>query len=195
MTFLFKRSGLLIGLGFWATGILWSAESFSDQLTSEEFASAGLNKLTAEERARLNTLIRQHETGELARVRREAAVAETARIAAEKKAAEAEAKVTATPSVKSEGSWLKRITLKPGTEIDYETVESEMVGDFAGWRPGTVFTLANGQRWRVVDSSYISPREAGPRRVKIVPGMFGSFFLEITGVRSRPKVTFAGTTE
>ncbi|HRE82642.1 MAG TPA: hypothetical protein PLN52_16480 [Opitutaceae bacterium] len=195
MTLLFKRSGLLIGLGFWASGILWAADSFSDQLTTEEFASAGLHKLTPEERVRLNTLIRQHETGELARARREATAAEAARIAAEKKAAEAEAKITATPPVKAEGSWLKRITLKPGTEIDYETVETEMVGNFAGWRPGTVFTFANGQRWRVVDGTYVTPPETGPRRVKIVPGMFGSFFLEFTGIRSRPKATFAGSTE
>jgi hypothetical protein len=76
--------------------------------------------------------------------------------------------------------------------VEYETVETALVGDFSGWSVGTLFTLSNGQRWRVVNGSYVAPKDSTPRKVRIVPGVLGSFFLEIEGIRSRPKVAFAG---
>jgi hypothetical protein len=88
--------------------------------------------------------------------------------------------------------WLSKVTLKPGTAVEYETVETALVGDFSGWSVGTLFTLSNGQRWRVVNGSYVAPKDSTPRKVRIVPGVLGSFFLEIEGIRSRPKVAFAG---
>lgn len=180
---------------------------FTRQLTPEEFATAGLGKLTAAEREKLDALISRRGKDDLSQAREEAARAKAERIAAEKKAAEAAARAEAlaaapkptAPPAASDASaakpgWLSKITLKPGTAVEYETVETELVGTFAGWSPGTVFALANGQRWRVVGSSYVTPKDPTPRKVRIVPGMLGSFFLEIEGIRSRPKVTFAGTT-
>jgi len=171
---------------------------FTRQLTPEEFASAGLGKLSPEERVRLDTLIRQQETGELARAREQAAAAEKARGVAEKKAKEAVARnveATATASAATperRTGWLGKVRLKPGTAVEYETVETSLSGEFAGWSTGTLFTLSNGQRWRVTSGSYVAPRDSTPRKVRIVPGVLGSFFLEIEGIRSRPKVAFAG---
>ncbi|MBL9204361.1 MAG: hypothetical protein JNN01_04705 [Opitutaceae bacterium] len=181
---------------------------FTRQLTPEEFAAAGLGKLTPAEREKLDALISRRGKDDLSQAREEAARAKAERIAAERKAAEAAAraealaaapKPTPPPTASSDASaakpgWLSKITLKPGTAVEYETVETELVGPFAGWSPGTVFSLANGQRWRVVGSSYVTPKDPAPRKVRIVPGMLGSFFLEIEGVRSRPKVAFVGTT-
>jgi len=173
-------------------------EPFTRQLTPDEFASAGLAKLSPEERARLDTLIRQHETGELARAREQAAAAEKARAIAETKATEAAARIAETTAPASAATperrtgWLGKVLLKPGTAVEYETVETSLSGDFAGWSPGTLFTLSNGQRWRVTSGSYVTPRDSTPRKVRIVPGVLGSFFLEIEGIRSRPKVAFAG---
>jgi len=173
-------------------------EPFTRQLTPEEFAAAGLAKLSPEERARLDTLIRQHETGELVRAREQAAAAEKARGIAEKKATEAAARnveptATASPAAAERRTgWLGKVLLKPGTAVEYETVETSLSGDFAGWSPGTLFTLSNGQRWRVTSGSYVAPRDSTPRKVRIVPGVLGSFFLEIEGVRSRAKVAFVG---
>lgn len=187
---------------------------FTDQLTVEERASAGLDKLTPAERARLDALIRQHETGELTRIRERATQAEAARLAAERQAAAAQADAAqqaaaarrataqasaqetaaATPKAARSG-WLDKIRLKPGTEIEYETLETELIGDFKGWSVNTVFVLANGQRWKAISGSYVTPKVPGPLKVKVVPGMLGSFFLEIEGIRQRPKVVFVPPTQ
>lgn len=180
------------------------ATPFSTALTSKEFAGAGLAKLSPAELAELDRLIRAHESGELARAREAARKAEAeatralqqARAAAEKQPTRATAETPAiaasAPSRKE--SLLDRIRLKPGTQVDYDTLESELTGDFAGWRVGTVFTLANGQRWRVIQGDYESPRDPTRRRVWIKPGLLGTFFIEIEGIRGRAKVEFAGNT-
>jgi hypothetical protein len=100
------------------------------------------------------------------------------------RAAETEAK-------KSETSLLTRakVLLTPGTQIEYTTVESRLAGDFDGWTARTVFTLENGQRWKVEgNSSYVSPGIPKPA-VKITPGALGSFWMTIEGVKTRAKVS------
>lgn len=180
------------------------ATRFSTALTPAEFAGAGLTKLSPAELEELNRLIRAHESGELTRAREAARKAEAdaaralheAHVAAEKQAARAATEPPAAagsaPALKE--SLLNRIRLKPGTQIDYDTLESELVGDFSGWRAGTVFTLANGQRWRVIQGDYESPRDSTRRRAWIKPGLLGTFFIEIEGIKGRAKVEFAGST-
>ena len=94
----------------------------------------------------------------------------------------------------SQGGFFARakVMLKPGTEVEYEKAETRLEGQFRGWEKGTIFTLENGQRWQVQEGSYTTPPEVGPHRVVIAPGVLGSFFLEIEGVRQRPKVKFVG---
>lgn len=175
---------------------------FSSALSPAEFSGAGLGKLTEAELQELNRLVRAHESGELARAREAARRAEVdaaraiheAEAAAARRVAAAEATPAATPTKPParKESLLERIRLKPGTQIDYDTLESELVGDFAGWRAGTVFTLANGQRWRVTQGEYVSPRDPTRRRAWIKPGLLGTFFIEFEGVKGRAKVEFAG---
>lgn len=177
---------------------------FSAALTPAEFAGAGLTKLSPAELEELNRLIRAHESGELTRAREAARKAEAdaaralheAHVAAEKQAARAatEPPAAAGSAPARKESLLDRIRLKPGTQIDYDTLESELVGDFSGWRAGTVFTLANGQRWRVIQGDYESPRDSTRRRAWIKPGLLGTFFIEIEGIKGRAKVEFAGST-
>lgn len=176
---------------------------FSAALSATEFSGAGLGKLTEAELQELNRLVRAHESGELARVREAARLAEAeaervvreAKATAERHAAAtaAGAAATPTPAPARKESLLERIRLKPGTQIDYDTLESELVGEFAGWREGTVFTLTNGQRWRVSQGEYEAPRDATRRRVWIKPGLLGTFFIEFEGIKGRAKVTFAGS--
>ncbi len=86
-----------------------------------------------------------------------------------------------------------KVLLKPGTEIEYSTLESAIVPPFDGYDPGSVLTLENGQRWKVVDDSSDYRRKVlTPVPVKIVPGSMGSFFMEITG-SGRPKVKYVGS--
>jgi hypothetical protein len=86
-----------------------------------------------------------------------------------------------------------KVRLTPGTEVEYETVKSRIVGEFSGWEARTVFVLENGQRWQVTGgSSYVTPPVSGPA-VEIVPGVLGSFWLKIDGVRVRAKVVLVGS--
>ena len=81
-----------------------------------------------------------------------------------------------------------KVLLAPGTKVEYATVESRIAGEFRGWESRTVFTLENGQRWQVAGGeSYVTPPEPGPA-VTIKPGIMGSFWMTIAGVRPRVKV-------
>ena len=187
------------------------AEEFSKTITAEDFASAGLGKLTPEELARLDALIQAQKNGEVARVRVETAAKveadTTAKVVAETTAkvqAETTAKVQAetTARIKAETAAAKaadsgnllhrmRVVLTPGTDIEYATVETELKGSFRGYQPGTVLTLTNGQQWRVVEGNYWSPAKKADqiRKVVIEPGVLGSFFLRIEdGGRAKVKI-------
>lgn len=195
-------------------------EPFSKALTPGDFSAAGLSKLTPDELARLDALVRDFGSGAIAAARREmeaqqekAAKAEAkaeAEAKAAQAAAEAAAKAEAAARVaqaqaeetakaakarevaeKQHGpSLLERakVLLKPGTKIEYTTLQSRLTRDFSGWQKHTVFTLENGQSWRVTSvESYYGPVIPKPA-VKIVPGALGSFWLEIEGVDPRPRV-------
>lgn len=70
-----------------------------------------------------------------------------------------------------------------------EPVASTIKGDFRGWQKGTVFELANGQRWRVTDDDeYYIPRALTAPRVVVKQGTLGSWSIEIEGVRTAPRV-------
>jgi hypothetical protein len=69
-----------------------------------------------------------------------------------------------------------------------QAVESTIAGQFAGWGPSTLFTLANGQVWKVVDGSQAELQPMTNPRVRIVRNLFGTMFLEIEGTNASPKV-------
>jgi hypothetical protein len=70
------------------------------------------------------------------------------------------------------------------------SIESNIVGDFSGWGPGTMIKLANGQVWRVVDDTeaYLSLHDP---KVAVTRGALGAMFMEIEGSRRAPKVSRA----
>lgn len=194
--------------------VSWGAD-FTRSLKPEEFAAAGLDKLTPTELARLDALVEARLQGKVDKVQQEAAQQVATeidrRVATEvdkrvetevnkRMQAEVDRRVEAEVGkrVKEEvakkdksESLLHRVkvVLTPGTEIAYATVESTLVGPFLGYNPGTVFTLANGQKWRVVEGRYWSPKKEANvvRKVVIKPGVLGSFFMKIEGA-GRPKV-------
>jgi hypothetical protein len=77
----------------------------------------------------------------------------------------------------------------PGTKVEYTNLESRLSSPFKGWRKGTIFQLENGQAWQVEEGEYVTPAEPAGKSVTIVPGMLGSFFISIEGVRQRAKVS------
>jgi hypothetical protein len=167
---LFRRRGYL-ALFLIASAL--SAEEFSRSLSPAEFAAAGLAKLSPAELAQLDALVQaRDEAGPAADQTEKAEAAKN------------------DPQPRSLRERL-RVVLTPGTEIAYRPVETQLVGSFRGYKPGHVFTLANGQRWRVVEGKYWSPAKTAdqPRKVVVRPGVLGSFFLEIED-GGRPKVIY-----
>ena len=74
-----------------STGSPPAEENFSKAVRAADFSAAGLAKLSSEELARLDALVRDFKSGALVVARREAVAAEAARMAAETKAAKLEA--------------------------------------------------------------------------------------------------------
>lgn len=192
-----KRLLFVLAAGWFATPVPAAEDNFTKALRPDDYAAAGLGKLSAEERARLDALVRDYKSGALEAAKREAAAAAQARMAAEARAtkaeAEAAAKATAAATAKKAEpgpSLLERtkVLLTPGTKIEYSTLESRIAGEFRGWGPKTIFKLENGQRWQVIDNdSYVTKPSPSPA-VKITPGALGAFWMSIEGVNPRVKV-------
>lgn len=68
-------------------------------------------------------------------------------------------------------------------------ITSTLKGEFRGWQNGTVFELANGQRWRVVndDDYYLGHGPTNPK-VTVKPGVLSSWRFEIEGIPVSAKV-------
>jgi lipoprotein-anchoring transpeptidase ErfK/SrfK len=66
-------------------------------------------------------------------------------------------------------------------------IESQLLGEFEGWEPRTIFRLANGQVWQVNDDSNASYSLRSPK-VTIRRGVFGAFYLEVDGAKRSPRV-------
>lgn len=71
---------------------------------------------------------------------------------------------------------------------DRDAVVTRIVGEFTGWRSGTVFTLDNGQVWKLVDGSRLSGVRIMNPVVTIEPGMLGAWHLKIEGYNKRAQV-------
>ena len=150
-----------------------AAEGFLKNLPADQFAAAGLNKLTAEELARLEQLIAEREAG----VKAAAAVPAPA-------ASKPEAKVAGP-------GWLRAlVTLQETAEKPdaAEAIVTRLAGDYEGWSGKTLFQLENGQIWQQAGGGErIDDKRRAPA-VKIYPGMMGAYSLEIEGVRERVQV-------
>ena len=189
-----------------------AAESFIQTVPPAEFNAAGLDKLTPAELTRLDALVQRYRAGELEAARRTAAAEAEAKAVEQVRAAKAEAEARATAQVQAAkaetatanaqktaqardakgggiAGFFSRVILPAGTEVEYEKAETEIVGVFAGYTPGTVFVLANGQRWRVVSGTYVTGPMPEVRKVTIEPGLMGSFYLRFEGVGVQPKVS------
>lgn len=187
-------------------------DTFTKTLTPEEFHAAGLDKLTPEELARLDALVRGEKAGAVAKAKEETTQAVTAAVTqqvtqqvTEQVTQQVTAKVadTVRQQVQAEdkkaeqkkaasSSFVDRlkVVLKPGTEIEYTDLDAEIPPPFHGWDKDTIIHLTNGQRWVVTDEGrYWMPTTDRPIHARIVPGMMGSFFMEIEK-GGRPRVRF-----
>jgi hypothetical protein len=169
------------------------ADDFTRTMTAEERTAAGLDKLTAEELARLAAAVERYKSGEVAVVRHEAEqkVAVVRQEAAVKvAAAEAKAQVAA-PGAGRQPGWLGALITLRRTEQkldEAEELEVRLAGTLRSFSGRRNFTLENGQVWQMIEAgSYAGPRLESPV-VTIRPGMMGSFWLKVPAAGLRVKV-------
>jgi hypothetical protein len=165
-------------------------EPFTKALSPEDFAAAGLGKLSPEELARLDALVAGKQSGAVAKATEDTTkkVAATVRVQVQAEDFAAEQKKASSTSFLDK----VKVVLKPGTEVEYTSLDAELVPGFSGYQKGTMLELTNGQRWIVSenDSDYETPT-GKPVHVRIVPGSMGSFFMEIEG-SGKPRVKYSG---
>ncbi|MDB6127076.1 MAG: hypothetical protein JWM35_972 [Verrucomicrobia bacterium] len=161
-------------------------ESFSKAIRPEDFRAAELDKLSPEALARLDGLVQAYKSGAVAMARAEA---EERAAAAERMAREQQREQEKAAKASTPGFFAKaKVMLTPGTDVEYADIESRIAGDFQGWDGHTIFTLENGQHWKVANGGgYYSPTIANPK-VKISAAALGGFWLKVEGVNQRVKV-------
>lgn len=142
------------------------AQSIRQQMTAEEFAAAGLDKLSAAELAALDRWLQRQVEEETS------VVAEQAR---EQGRQQAHAESAANPGA-------------PPREARRETFQSSIVGEFNGFGRGQRYTLENGQVWEQTDAARLDGVNKVNPAVTMYPGAFGAWFLRIDGYNTRARV-------
>lgn len=136
------------------------------QMSADEFKSAGLDKLSARELAALNDWL-QRKVGQ-----------ETA------KAVEVAKEVA-----KEEGR--KEVTEKNRGFFDFgssEPIKSHIVGEFKGFANGRTYTLANGQVWEQIEPASLAGVRRTDAKVTIKPGLMNSWFMKLDEYNTLVKV-------
>lgn len=63
--------------------------------------------------------------------------------------------------------------------MDAERIVGKVRGTVAGWEPGTVFELDNGQQWKVLKGSMKLRKPLQDPDIVLVPGVAGRWFLQV----------------
>jgi len=92
--------------------------------------------------------------------------------------AEAKQQVAAVPGAATTGA------LPPGASpmfigLDDGPILARAAGRITGWKPGTVFTLDNGQQWQVLKGEMTLRAPLQDPAIEVVPGIAGRWFLQV----------------
>ncbi|MGX5729824.1 hypothetical protein ACWKWK_04720 [Pseudoxanthomonas beigongshangi] len=63
--------------------------------------------------------------------------------------------------------------------LNDEPIRARLKGTVAGWEPGTVFELDNGQQWKVLKGRMKLSRPLESPDIVVVPGVAGRWFLQV----------------
>ncbi|WP_225876266.1 hypothetical protein [Lysobacter solisilvae (ex Woo and Kim 2020)] len=63
--------------------------------------------------------------------------------------------------------------------LDDAPIHSRVRGSVAGWEPGTVFVLENGQQWKVLKGQMKLRQALQDPPIVVVPGIAGRWFLQV----------------
>lgn len=174
-----KAAALLSALALLVTIPVALARDFSsleERMTGREFRDAGLHKLTEQELANLNRWIQLRSLAE-GEVPDWAAAAPTP---ARPDDAPGDAGDRARSPDEGDNRGL------PGGER--EEIRSRLVGSFGGWRGNDTFELENGMVWQQAEPGTFSVPEMDNPEVRIRPGLFGSWQLQVGEYNSRVRV-------
>ncbi len=133
--------------------------SLEERMTGQEFADAGLERLTATELAALNTWIRDRSLAQYMQA--------------------AKGSENFSGQASSEDDAKHR---------SGEPIISRIKGSFQGWDGNTVFELENGMIWVQDDKDTFFIKAVENPEVLIKPGMFSAWKLSIEGYNSNVKV-------
>lgn len=121
-----------------------SAKPFVDQISAEDFEAAGLDKLSPEELARLESLIANYQSNK------------------RKKKAKEEKTIASAPDPTEREDLMghEQVAAKVPKNAP-KKIESRLVGTFEGWYGETKFELENGQIWqqRIEERQKYTPSE------------------------------------
>ena len=134
------------------------APPIQQQMSAEEFRAAGLDKLSADELARLNQWLN----------RRIDTVA-------------SEAAAQATEGLRSRA----RGFLNFG---ENETIEATLDGEFRGFSQGRVYRLDNGQEWEQIDGASLAGVRLSNPKVVIRSGLLGAWYMRVGSYGTNAKV-------
>lgn len=165
----FMLGGVLLLL---TSGWVRAEGGFLGTLKPGDYAAAGLNKLTPEERAHLQALAEQYKNTPSPLI----------------EPTHGRAKTVAPPAPNAQAT----VVLTPGTKIEYTAIQSTIEGDFEGWKPGQILILANGQRWRVSDDDRYYIRRSSNPAVEITPSKFGGYWMKFPALKARVRVELVG---
>ena len=138
---------------------------FYSLLTEAERRTAGIDRLSEEQRAALNVLANRW-----VEQKAESAIHDARQRAIAEVRAELSAEAPATPTAA-------------------EPVRTRLVGEFRGWETGTVFALANGESWAV--DGPVAPRTFSARRSPVVelrPDAAGEWWLHLRSENAAVRV-------
>ena len=161
------RTLLVVALLACAAPLAFAQQSLQQEMTAEEFAAAGLDKLSAAELDVLNRWLQRQVEVE------KSVVVEQAR-----EEGRQQAQVEAAGR---DGSLF-------GGSGPREQFQSNIVGEFSGFGRGQRYTLANGQVWEQVDSARLDGVRQNDPQVTVSPGIMGSWSLRVDGYNTRAKV-------
>jgi len=134
-------------------------QAIEAEMTPEEFKAAGLDKLSAEELARLNAWLNRTIDTEAGK---------------------------AAASAKKQVEDENRGFFNFGSS---EPVVGRIVGEFRGFSRGREYTLDNGQVWRQVDAATLVGARRTDPQVRITPSLIGNaWYMAIEGYNTRAKV-------
>jgi hypothetical protein len=139
------------------------AQKIEQRLTPEQLRETGLDTLTAAQLARLNELL-------------------SAPVAVN--AAPPSAPTMASAPLISPAAGPATPMQQPGVDkplfgFNDAPIKSRLKGTITGWEEGTVFTLENGQQWKVLKGHMKLPKPITDSDILVVPGLVGRWFLQV----------------